>query len=266
MRYARAGPIHRRPQALGQRRQQAHRRARAQARASRPPASSSPCSAPRSRSPHPRAGAAVGIAISLGTTILFLLLTQIMKAVGAGGVVDPVAAAWLPNSGVSGGGAGAAPADEDVEGRSRSTPRPPFAALYISRHDFPPPRHRRHGHRRPVDRLAARVRGTGHRCRSPRKPWPTAPAPGPKAVSRWRSAPATAPASTRPTPSRRATGWPIPKPSASSQARARTGFTSCSRWGRGSTAAPTGGCGSGSRRPTPGPGSSTPAATAPARR
>jgi lipopolysaccharide export system permease protein len=45
----------------------------------------------------PRAGAAVGIAISLGTTVLFLLLTQIMKAVGAGGVVDPVVAAWIPN-------------------------------------------------------------------------------------------------------------------------------------------------------------------------
>jgi lipopolysaccharide export system permease protein len=46
---------------------------------------------------NPRAGAAVGIALSLGTTVLFLLLTQIMKAVGSGGVVDPVAAAWLPN-------------------------------------------------------------------------------------------------------------------------------------------------------------------------
>ncbi|MBA3344180.1 MAG: LptF/LptG family permease [Gemmatimonadales bacterium] len=45
----------------------------------------------------PRAGAAVGVAISLGTTVLFLLVTQIMKAVGAGGVVDPVLAAWLPN-------------------------------------------------------------------------------------------------------------------------------------------------------------------------
>ena len=45
----------------------------------------------------PRAGAAVGVAISLGTTVLFLLLTQIMKAVGAGGVVDPVLAAWIPN-------------------------------------------------------------------------------------------------------------------------------------------------------------------------
>ena len=46
---------------------------------------------------NPRAGAAVGVALSLGTTVLFLLLTQIMKAVGSGGVVDPVAAAWLPN-------------------------------------------------------------------------------------------------------------------------------------------------------------------------
>jgi lipopolysaccharide export system permease protein len=45
----------------------------------------------------PRAGAAVGIAISLGTTVIFLLLTQIMKAVGAGGVVDPNLAAWIPN-------------------------------------------------------------------------------------------------------------------------------------------------------------------------
>jgi lipopolysaccharide export system permease protein len=46
----------------------------------------------------PRAGPAIGVAISLGTTVLFLLLTQIMKAVGAGGVVDPVVAAWLPNA------------------------------------------------------------------------------------------------------------------------------------------------------------------------
>jgi len=46
----------------------------------------------------PRAGAAIGVAISLGTTVLFLLITQIMKAVGAGGVIDPTVAAWLPNS------------------------------------------------------------------------------------------------------------------------------------------------------------------------
>ncbi len=45
----------------------------------------------------PRAGAAVGIAISLGTTVIFLLLVQITKAVGAGGVINPVLAAWFPN-------------------------------------------------------------------------------------------------------------------------------------------------------------------------
>lgn len=45
----------------------------------------------------PRAGAAVGVAISLGTTVLFLLMTQIMKAVGSGGLIDPLVAAWLPN-------------------------------------------------------------------------------------------------------------------------------------------------------------------------
>lgn len=45
----------------------------------------------------PRAGAAIGVAISLGTTVIFLLVTQIMKAVGAGGLIDPTLAAWLPN-------------------------------------------------------------------------------------------------------------------------------------------------------------------------
>ena len=45
----------------------------------------------------PRAGAAVGVAISLGTTVIFLLITQIMKAVGSGGLIDPMLAAWLPN-------------------------------------------------------------------------------------------------------------------------------------------------------------------------
>lgn len=45
----------------------------------------------------PRAGAAVGIAISLGTTVVFLLLTQITKAVGAGGVINATLAAWIPN-------------------------------------------------------------------------------------------------------------------------------------------------------------------------
>lgn len=46
----------------------------------------------------PRAGTAFGIAISLATTVLFLLLMQIAKAVGAGGLLDPTAAAWLPNA------------------------------------------------------------------------------------------------------------------------------------------------------------------------
>lgn len=46
----------------------------------------------------PRQGAAVGVAISLATTILFLLLVQLSEAVGAGGMIDPVAAAWIPNA------------------------------------------------------------------------------------------------------------------------------------------------------------------------
>ncbi|MFZ5623287.1 MAG: LptF/LptG family permease [Gemmatimonadota bacterium] len=46
----------------------------------------------------PRAGSAVGFAIGLGTTVVFLLLIQITKAVGAGGLVNPVAAAWIPNA------------------------------------------------------------------------------------------------------------------------------------------------------------------------
>ena len=64
---------------------------------SRSPASSSRSSARRWRSPIHGPVRRSGIAISLGTTVLFLLLTQITKAVGAGGVVDPIVAAWLPN-------------------------------------------------------------------------------------------------------------------------------------------------------------------------
>lgn len=45
----------------------------------------------------PRSGPAVGIAISLATTVLFLLVINLAKAVGKGGVVDPVVAAWVPN-------------------------------------------------------------------------------------------------------------------------------------------------------------------------
>ena len=44
-----------------------------------------------------RAGPAAGVAISLGTTVLFLMMTQIAQAVGNGGAVNPVLAAWFPD-------------------------------------------------------------------------------------------------------------------------------------------------------------------------
>jgi lipopolysaccharide export system permease protein len=44
-----------------------------------------------------RGGAAYGIGISLATTIIFLMLIQITKAVGGGGLLPPVVAAWIPN-------------------------------------------------------------------------------------------------------------------------------------------------------------------------
>lgn len=46
----------------------------------------------------PRQGTAIGIAISLGTTVIFLSLIQLSKAVGVTGLVNPVAAAWAPNA------------------------------------------------------------------------------------------------------------------------------------------------------------------------
>ncbi len=46
----------------------------------------------------PRAGAAMGIAISLGTTLAYLLMINLSQAIGASGVMDPTAAAWLPNA------------------------------------------------------------------------------------------------------------------------------------------------------------------------
>jgi lipopolysaccharide export system permease protein len=46
----------------------------------------------------PRSGTAMGIAIALGTTVVFLMMAQIAKAVGAGGVVNPYVAAWFPNA------------------------------------------------------------------------------------------------------------------------------------------------------------------------
>lgn len=44
-----------------------------------------------------RGGAAYGIGISLGTTVLILLLIQLTKAIGKSGVVTPELAAWFPN-------------------------------------------------------------------------------------------------------------------------------------------------------------------------
>jgi lipopolysaccharide export system permease protein len=46
-----------------------------------------------------RTGAAAGVAVSLATTIVFLLAVQISKAVGAGGLLPPLIAAWVPNAG-----------------------------------------------------------------------------------------------------------------------------------------------------------------------
>jgi lipopolysaccharide export system permease protein len=45
----------------------------------------------------PRASATFGIAISLATTILFLTLIQLSRAIGSGGLVPPTLAAWMPN-------------------------------------------------------------------------------------------------------------------------------------------------------------------------
>jgi lipopolysaccharide export system permease protein len=46
---------------------------------------------------NPRAGGAWGVAVSLGTTIVFLVSVQLSQAVGAGGLLPPTMAAWLPN-------------------------------------------------------------------------------------------------------------------------------------------------------------------------
>jgi lipopolysaccharide export system permease protein len=43
-----------------------------------------------------RGGAAYGVAVSLGTTIVFLLAVQLTKAVGKQGIISPEVAAWIP--------------------------------------------------------------------------------------------------------------------------------------------------------------------------
>ncbi|HET7630743.1 MAG TPA: LptF/LptG family permease [Gemmatimonadaceae bacterium] len=45
-----------------------------------------------------RGGAAFGIAISLATTVTFLMAVQVTKAIGGAGIVPPDLAAWLPNA------------------------------------------------------------------------------------------------------------------------------------------------------------------------
>ena len=44
-----------------------------------------------------RGGTAYGVGISLGVTIIYLLLFRVGKALGSSGAVDPVVAAWGPN-------------------------------------------------------------------------------------------------------------------------------------------------------------------------
>jgi lipopolysaccharide export system permease protein len=45
-----------------------------------------------------RGGAAYGIGVSLGTTVIFLMLIQLTKAIGGGGILPPNVAAWMPNA------------------------------------------------------------------------------------------------------------------------------------------------------------------------
>lgn len=45
-----------------------------------------------------RGGAAYGVSISLGTTILFLLLIQLTRAIGSSGIIRPELAAWIPGA------------------------------------------------------------------------------------------------------------------------------------------------------------------------
>jgi lipopolysaccharide export system permease protein len=45
-----------------------------------------------------RGGAAYGVGVSLGVTIVYMLMFRVGKAVGSGGAVDPVLAAWAPNA------------------------------------------------------------------------------------------------------------------------------------------------------------------------
>jgi lipopolysaccharide export system permease protein len=48
----------------------------------------------------PRSGPAYGIGISLGITVVYMMMFRLTGAAGTSGMIDPVHAAWLPNVGV----------------------------------------------------------------------------------------------------------------------------------------------------------------------
>jgi lipopolysaccharide export system permease protein len=45
-----------------------------------------------------RGGSAYGIAVSLATTMIFLLMIQLTRAIGGKGVIPPDLAAWVPGA------------------------------------------------------------------------------------------------------------------------------------------------------------------------
>jgi lipopolysaccharide export LptBFGC system permease protein LptF len=45
----------------------------------------------------PRSGAAYGVGVSLGVTIIYLMLFKVAGALGSSGALPPDFAAWLPN-------------------------------------------------------------------------------------------------------------------------------------------------------------------------
>lgn len=53
---------------------------------------------------NPRASGAFGVAISLGTTVVFLVLINLTREVGSSGLMSPDWAAWLPNMAFGAGG------------------------------------------------------------------------------------------------------------------------------------------------------------------
>jgi len=45
-----------------------------------------------------RGGAAYGVGVSLGTTVVFLMMIQLTKAIGEKGIIPPEVAAWIPSA------------------------------------------------------------------------------------------------------------------------------------------------------------------------